>query len=172
MYITRADIWNAIKKRSDFNDKLRALTRRAAECTAMYGTQNNAGANDKRLPWASNVSLSTTSVPTYAVNASYNDASGTMSGRLPFKVNTAAATSATHNSLSSSISDWGTSSYYIFTNSSYCAYRPEEKIWYENWKDQLFYALANNYDPGTSSSTAAVPYLPENQWQRQLCRRS
>lgn len=149
VYITRADIWTAIKKRTDFNNYLRALTRRAAECVAMYGTENS-WSGDKRLPWASNVSLSGTSLPTYAVNASYNDIVNVNTGRLAFRVNT--ADSATSNNLSSSISDWGTNSAYLYTNSSYCSYTADQKIWYENWKDQLFYAVAGGYDPGGSSS--------------------
>lgn len=157
VYITRADIWNAIRKRSNFDASLRALTRRAAECTAMYGTQNkhtffpfSIDLADKRLPWASNISLSPTSIPTYAVNASYNDASGLMSGRLSFKVNT--ADTATSNSLATSISDYGTNSAYIFSNSSYCSYSPDEKYWYDNWKDHLFYAVANRYTPSANHS--------------------
>ena len=150
-YITRADIWNAIKKRSDFGNYLRSLTRLAAECTAMYGYQNlHVFPNDLRLPWASKVSLSATSVPTYAVNASYDDLSGVMSGRLAFKVNN--ARSKTHNNLSSSISDSGTNGAYLFTNSSYCAYTADQKIWYEHWKDQLFYAVANKYNPNANDS--------------------
>jgi hypothetical protein len=149
VYITRADMWNAIKKRTDFDDNLRALTRRAAECTAMYGTKNGAGAGDKRLPWASNLSLSATSLPTYAVNASYNDTNTLTSGRLSFKVNT--ADTSTSNSLSSSISDYGTNSAYLFTNSSYCSYTADQKIWYEHWKDHLFYAVAGGYDPGSGT---------------------
>ena len=50
MYITREDIWNAIKKRSDFNNYLRAMTRRAAECTAMYAKNNIRGRWDERPP--------------------------------------------------------------------------------------------------------------------------
>jgi hypothetical protein len=162
VYITRAEIWNAIKKRTDFNNHLRALARRAAECVTQYGQHNQMyqgwpwfswviNASDQRLPWAANVSLSTTSVPTYAVNAQYNDVSGALAGRLPFKVNT--ARTDTDNTLSTSISDYGTNSAYIFTNGSYCSYQPEEKIWYDNWKDQLFYAVANRYNPGASSPT-------------------
>ncbi len=152
VYITRADIWNAIKKRSDFNNYLRALTRLAAECTAMYGKQNSSGLADKRLPWASKVSLSGISIPTYAVNASYNDAVNLTSGRLSFKVNTAAGPLATNNNISFAISDYGTNSAYIFTNSSYCSYTADQKAWYENWKDQLFYAVANKYYPSASYS--------------------
>ncbi|MBE0627200.1 MAG: hypothetical protein IH606_20570 [Burkholderiales bacterium] len=152
VFITRAEIWSAIKKRTDFNNHLRALTRRAAECTAMYGNQNNSG-SDYRLPWSEDVSLSTSSVPTYAVNAQYNDVSGTLAGRLSFKVNT--SRNDTNNKISSSISDYGTSSAYLFTPASpapgsYCAYASEEKAWYDNWKDQLFYAVAGSYKPSAS----------------------
>jgi hypothetical protein len=149
VYITRADIWNAIKKRSDFNNYLRAMTRLAAECTATYGQNNNLSFwGDFRLPWASNVSLSGASVPTYAVNASYNDVSSGMYGRLSFKVDTSRG--STSNNISNSISDNGTNGAYLFTNNSYCAYRLEQKIWYDNWKDQLFYAVANNFKPSAS----------------------
>jgi hypothetical protein len=154
VYITRADIWNAIKKRSDFNDNLRALTRRAAECTRMYGTHNIPG-NDMRLPWASNVSVSTTSVQAYAVNANYYDASGALSGRLSFNVNT--AKNDTGNDISSSISDYGTTGAYIFTPGSYCSYTAAQKIWYDNWKDQLFYAVANNFRPTTPPGQVGCP---------------
>jgi uncharacterized protein YjlB len=149
VYITRADLWNAIKKRSDFNNYLRAMTRLATECVAQYGNQNSNN-NDQRLPWASNASLSGTSVPTYAVNARYNDASNALYGRLSFRVDT--SRNQTNNNISSSISDYGTNGAYIFTNSSYCSYTPDQKIWYDNWKDQLFYAVATNFRPAASWS--------------------
>ena len=147
VYITRADIWKAIKKRSDFNNYLRAMTRLAAECTAMYGTQNNSG-SDERLPWASNVSLSGTTVPIYAVNARYNDVSSGMSGRLSFRVDTSRG--STSNNIPNNITDYGTNGAYLFTNGSYCAYTPDQKIWYDNWKDQLFYAVASSFRPSAS----------------------
>ncbi len=154
VYITRADIWNAIKKRSDFNNYLRALTRRAAECTAMYGTKNSFGfdLSDRRLPWPANVSISTTSVPFYAVDARYNDnTSSVKSGRLSFRIDT--SQSSTNNTiLTSTVS--GTTNYYLPTSGSYCGYTADQQIWYDNWKDQLFYAIANSYRPsaGTPSS--------------------
>lgn len=158
VYITRADIWNAIKKRSDFNNYLRAMTRLAAECTAMYGQQNNHGyPNDMRLPWASKVSLSGTSVPIYAVNSRYNDASGVSSGRLSYLVYT--SRSATGNQIVSN-SEFSSSGYYLFFPGSYsppdaCPYTNDQKIWYNNWKDQLFYAVANNYNPSAADSPMA-----------------
>lgn len=145
VYITRADIWNAIEKRSDFNNYLRGMTRLAAECVAQYGQNNWNGSWDVRLPWASNVSLSGTSVPTYAVDARYNDASGVLAGRLAYRVDNSA--SATSNVLPW----WYNSNSYIFNNNSYCSYSADQQVWYDNWKDQLFYAVAKNFQPSTSS---------------------
>lgn len=151
VYISRADIWNAIKRRTDFNNHLRSLTRLAAECIVMFGKNNQtASPQDMRLPWASNVSLSTTSVPTYAVNASYDDLPNLTSGRLPFRVNN--ARNKTKNKLSSSISDSSTSGAYLFTSGSYCNYTDDQMIWYEHWKDQLFYAVASNFKPSANDS--------------------
>lgn len=150
VYITRADIWNAIKKRSDFNNSLRALTRRAAECTAMYGTKNGAGANDKRLPWASSVSM--TYLFYHAVDRRYRDVSGTDAGRLSYRVSV--SDSATNNALVTN-TDLGYSDSLLFTPGSYCAYTAEEKVWYDNWKDHLFYAVANRYNPSAPQPTAA-----------------
>ncbi len=145
VYITRADIWNAIKERSDFNNYLRAMTRLAAECIVQYGQNNWNGSWDVRLPWASNVSLSGTSVPTYAVDASYDDGSSAMSGRLAYRVNNSASSS------SNVLPWWYNSNSYIFTNNSYCSYSADQQVWYDNWKDQLFYAVASNFQPSTSS---------------------
>ncbi len=134
VYITRADLWNAIKKRSDFQNNLRALTRRAAECVAMYGGRNGSPIDptDKRLPWASPVSLAN-----YAVDTGYTDASNKLQGRLPFLV--ATSNSFTNNLLS------GVSS---------CGYTSQELDWYEHWKDHLFYAIANNYQPSATPFAA------------------
>jgi hypothetical protein len=66
-----------------------------------------------------------------------------MSSRLPYKVKYLA--SATKDNLGSS------SKPYLFTDgtNSYCSYTPDQKIWYDNWKDQLFYAVASTFQPGT-----------------------
>jgi len=146
-YVTRADIWNAIKKRADFNNYLRAMTRRAAECIAMYGSRNSKR-SDRRLPWASSVLLSSSSAQTYAVNARHDDTAGRSYGRLPFSVDDSGRYS--NNSISTGISEYGSRGAYIFTDSSYCSYTPEQKVWYENWKDQLFYAVARDFQPDAS----------------------
>ena len=155
VYITRADIWDAIKKRSDFNNYLRALTRRAAECAAMYGTKNSAGTNDKRLPWAADVFMS--SLDRYAVDRRYRDIRGDLSGRFPYRVSN--ADSDTSNLLGTN-TDLGYSNILLPTSGSYCAYTPAEKIWYDNWKDQLFYAIANKFNPYASWSWWFPPTCP------------
>lgn len=146
VYITRADIWNAIKRRSDFNNYLRALTRRAAECTALYGAYNRGGINDKRLPWAGNVSISTSEIPRYAVDRRYDDRDNVTSGRLSYRVNTSRAEGPDNY-----IKDFDSNDY-LFSSVSYCTYTPDQQVWYDNWKDQLFYAVANPFSPTEWSS--------------------
>lgn len=138
-YITRADIWNAIKKRSDFANSLRALTRRAAECVALYGTNNSWGLGDKRVPWASPISLTN-----YAVNSRYNDANSDFQGRLSYVVNT--SKSATNNTLSGNN---------LFIVAPYCWYTQQELDWYQNWKDHLWYAVAWSHRPSSGRPTSS-----------------
>jgi len=176
VYITRADIWNAIKKRSDFNNNLRALTRRAAECTALYGKNNSAYPSDKRLPWASRVDMSYLSY--YAVNRRYRDqdTSPNMSGRLSYRVSK--SVSATNNALATNADpnlDTQTtrySNFLLLTSQnvtlpnpplgSYCAYTDDEKTWYDNWKDHLFYAVANNFRPDAATPSSCGTCLKIN----------
>ena len=159
VYITRADIWNAIKKRSDFNNNLRALTRRAAECTALYGRNNSAYPSDKRLPWASRVDMSYLSY--YAVNRRYRDrdTSPNLSGRLSYRVSR--SDSATNNYLTDN-TDLGDFDIFLLAPGSYCAYADDEKTWYDNWKDHLFYAVANNFQPGAATPSSCGTCLKIN----------
>ena len=154
VYITRADIWNAIKKRTDLSKYLRTLTRRAAECVALYGTKNGGGAGDKRLPWAVNEVSYITSLDRYAVNRRYRDGSGFNAGRLADRVDTSRNTSPAN--LLTTYTEFGYTGYLLFTEKfDYCAYTKEEKIWYDNWKDHLYYGLAAAHRPNSGSSTAA-----------------
>jgi len=143
VYITRDEVWTAIKKRPDFQAKLTTLTQRVAECIAKYGMQNSSGPSDKRLPWAAPLSLSN-----YAVDSLYDDANNGMSGRVPYRVDN--SDSATSNSLLPP-SD-------LFNAASYCfsSGTPDDHHainWYSNWKDHLFYALSGEFRPNTGSST-------------------
>lgn len=145
-FITQQDVWNAIKRRRDFLDTLDAMTRRTAECIAKYGTTNNAAAN-RSLPWPAPLALSD-----YTDNTRYNDADGLLVGRVPYKVNTSRGD--TGNTIPSP--------YYLLKDDSppgaaYCAsgwasYYP----WWNNWKDHLFYAVSERYQPASSATTACT----------------
>ena len=149
VYITRDEVWAAIKKLPDpsgvypslLQAKLNTLTQKVAQCIAKYGTQNSSGSGDKRLPWSTPLSLSN-----YAFDSLYDDTDGGMSGRVSYFAGT--SDSETNNSLSSP--------YYLFTTASYCYPGPlddHDLNWYSNWKDHLFYALSGEFRPNTGSST-------------------
>jgi hypothetical protein len=153
VYITRDEVWTAIKKRPDFQARLldplspTNLTRKVAQCIASYGAHNSGGLGDKRLPWATPVLLSPMSE--YAFDRRYNDISNEMSGRVSYRVNT--SDGDTTNDIST---PW-----YLFTTASYCytggTLDDRDLNWYSNWKDHLFYALSQEFRPDTGSSTCA-----------------
>ena len=151
IFITRDDIFNAIRRRSDFADParnpLRLMTRRAAECIADYGRRNNAGMADRRLPWSGALF---NPAEDYWTNGNYDDESGLLSGRLPFRVN--ASDSATSNIIVSP-------HYQLKSDGSNCPGVPEWPAyypWWANWKDHLFYALADSFKPGSGSAACGV----------------
>lgn len=134
--ITKDDIYNAMMP------ALRQLTQRAAQCVAYYGGANGGGASDKRLPWASYVSL-----PDYTSNQWYNDQLDALSGRLPNLVGTSGTTSPVHlvfNTTSSPGNEL------LGNNGLNCpgwaTYYP---LW-NHWKSFLFFALADDFKPSSS----------------------
>ena len=151
LFITRQDIWNAIKKRNDFqpmnpNNPLLLLTKRVAECLANYGNKNS-NSNNHSLPWPAPLVLGD-----YAVNSNYNDApyatSGSYSGRVPYIVNNSKAT--TNNSILYP-------SYLLQGNGTNCPVPANWAAiypWYDNWKDHLFYALSKEFEPQNGSTSS------------------
>lgn len=151
IFITKDDIFNAIMRRSDFADParnpLRLMARRAAECIADYGRRNSAGVADKRLPWPG---ILFDPAEDYWTSGNYDDESGLLSGRLPFRVN--ASDSATSNAIVSP-------HYQLKSDGSNCPGVPEWPAyypWWANWKDHLFYALADSFKPGGGSAACGV----------------
>jgi type II secretory pathway pseudopilin PulG len=155
-FITREDIWNAILKRNDFqptyaNNPLRQMTRQVALCLANYGKQNHSGGggwggswwyttSNKSLPWPAPVILGTNQPGDYAIDANYNDSATTLyAGRVPYVVNT-----------SQSISN---NSYSTLMNAANCpsGWTASIDLWWNNWKDQLFYALSYSFKPSTNT---------------------
>ncbi len=144
VYITRDEVWAAIKKRPDFQAKLNTLTQKVAQCIAQYGKQNGTPSldpNDKRLPWTTVMSLSN-----YAVDSQYADNAGTKSGHVSYSVSN--SKTATNNSINPAR---------LFTATSYCyslgTMNDSDLNWYSNWKDHLFYALSDKFRPDSGSPT-------------------
>ena len=147
IYITRQDIWNAMLKRNDFMTTLATMTRKAAECIADYGRRNSSGLGNKRLPWSGRFWPTATD---YWTDSNYDDEDDRLAGRLPYRVNT--SDGDTNNQISSPY-------YQLTSNGSNCpsvadwsSYYP----WWTNWKDHLFYALADDFKPKNSSSSCGT----------------
>lgn len=143
--ITPNDIFAAIKKRADFQAALAGLTRRMAQCIAAYGTGNAAGPDDKRLPWAAPVGLAD-----YSANTSFEDNTGNLSGRLPFRLKH--SKSATGNIMTTT----------NLSSSCPVPWSVADDEWYKNWKDQLFYALAGGFSPVATTPGACPACLNAN----------
>lgn len=146
VYITRDEVWSAIKKRPDFHTKLSSLTRKVALCLAYYGTQNRAYPADKRLPWAGRMSLSN-----YAVDGRYRDGDGNLSGRAPYRVS--ASDADTSNSIVSPFQLFGEDERRYCSDPAVKIFSDDDINWYSNWKDHLFYAVSRAFGPSASPAT-------------------
>jgi len=134
VYITRADIFNALAIRTDFIAQLSDMTLKTAECLAYFATQNTNYPSNKSLPWPAPMVL-----PNYTSNTSYNDASGLHAGRVPYQVDSSKSTilnnTITGNKLlSTSNCPAGWSNIYP---------------WWRNWKDHMFYAIGKDFQPSS-----------------------
>ena len=145
IFITKLDIWNAIQKRTDFqptnvNNPLNLMTKRVAECLANFGNNNGGcgwSCTNKSLPWPGQVTLGTNLLTDYYVNNNYNDTVNLYAGRVPYLVGTARATTG--------------NTFPTLMNTSNCpAGWSNVDPWWNNWKDHLFYALAQEFHPTSS----------------------
>jgi len=155
VFITRQDIWNAMLKRSDFMTTLMTMTQKTAECLADYGKRNYYW-NDKRLPWSGRFYPSSSD---YKTDSSYDDESGRLAGRLPYRLNT--SDGDTYNDMSSP--------YYQLQLRSTAPYAPincpdvpewtNYYPWWTNWKDHLYYAVASSYSPSGYNYSSYYHYF-------------
>lgn len=162
IYITRQDIWNAMLKRNDFMTTLATMTQKAAECIADFGRRNrytwwpySINSSNRRLPWPGRFWPSATD---YLTDSSYDDEDGRMAGRLPYRVNSSDDSGETNNLISD---PW----YQLKSDGSNCpsvASWPSYYPWWTNWKDHLYYALANSFRPNSDSSTSCGTCLHVN----------
>jgi hypothetical protein len=139
VFITRQDIWDAVQKRADFQstdpniNPLIQMTRQVALCLAKYGNNNNPWDNDS-LPRPAPLSLSD-----YTDNTKYDDTTTLYAGRVPYKVN---------NSQSSSNNAY---SNLMTTSTCGAGWTSTVDIWWNNWKDQLFYGIGSAFKPSGST---------------------
>ncbi len=182
--ITRSDIFNAIYRRKDFVstdpniNPLLKMTKKAAECMADYGRRNNAGLNDKRLPWAARAPTNPLSATDLDCNSTggYRDGSSTnqiMFGRLPNRVSgSRSSTTGTNNQITSQTYASCSASYYQFksyptisSSNLNCPSVPDWNTyypWWSNWKDHVFYTLSNSYRPAAGSNPSCGTCLHVN----------
>jgi hypothetical protein len=142
LFVTPEDIFSAIEKRSDFAPKLASLVQSAAVCLTEYVKSNtNYASGDRRFPWTAPVALSA-----YTADGYWDDAADSLSGRLPYSVDTTQATVANSTPLARMMETAG------------CLLRADnppswsigpDHYWWENWKDHLFYALGTESKPTT-----------------------
>jgi hypothetical protein len=135
LFVTPAEIFAAIEKRSDFLPKLASLPQSAAFCLAEYVKLNtNFAAGDHRFPWAAPVALAA-----YTANGDWDDVAGSLSGRFPYQVD--ATITLVANPRSSTL------------EAASCPFRAgsTDDNWWNNWKDHLFYALGADFKPSAPS---------------------
>ena len=152
--ITASEIWTAVARRPDFQDRLRLLTQRVAECIAYYPQTGATGnVNDLRLPWASNPGYFDREPIYYS-----DDLSRALAGRAPYSVSVSNADIGR--------TTWGTSTTLLGENgvaSGKCptgaaGWNTMINNWWNHWRDHVFYAVSRNFAPnGQASNTGCSP---------------
>lgn len=111
---------------------------KTAECIARYGLSVNS--TTKRLPWAAPLNMDAMSATKYGTNSSYDATTGTLrAGRTPYKAD-------------NTNTQWLNSANILCPNFDVNAY-----AWWQNYKDQLFYAVADAYKPGSGMANCGTP---------------
>jgi len=137
IFISPEEIFEAIRKRRDFQARLERLTRSIAECVGKYGEWNGSpkDSTDNRLPWPAPVDLTS-----FVSNNSYNDsaAGSGKSGRMPYIVDTSRITTSNGMPITRLLDG---------SNFLCPSWDADDDAWYKNWKDHFFYAVAGSFAP-------------------------
>lgn len=145
--IRQADLARLVNERHDYVTDMRALGLAVALCVAEYG-RNNGATDDLRLPWPAPLALAD-----YRSDAAYDDADlGVLAGRVPDIVNDSAAASG--NSMASVLSSCDPVAVPGWTT--------EMQTRWRNYKDHLFYVVAESFAPTASVPTTCVDCLTVN----------
>jgi type II secretory pathway pseudopilin PulG len=147
LFITKQDIWNAVQKRTDFQNTLKLMTQRVAECLANYG-KHNSNINNKSLPWPAPLSLGTNALTDYYPNTNYDDTALLYAGRVPYNVATSKGTTGNtiltpYYLLEGPLSTGGAGVNNCPSADWFTKYYP----WWSNWKEHLFYAIGQTFRP-------------------------
>lgn len=111
---------------------------KTAECIARYGL--TVQSSTKRLPWAAPLNMDAMSATKYGTDSNYDATTGTLrAGRTPYKADGANP-------------QWLNSANILCPNFDVNAY-----AWWQNYKDQLFYAVADAYKPGSGMANCGTP---------------
>ena len=136
--VTAAEVFEAVRRRADFAARLYDpiqpdnLTRKAAECLAAYGRSHAAPGNFS-LPWPAPVALGDP-----ADEAFYDDRSpsgNALFGRLPDRVDDS----------NGALGESGITR--VIAGCAEFASGSEARTLWRNWKDHLFYAVGDAYQP-------------------------
>lgn len=147
--ITRGEIWSAIQKRSDFNDKMTNLTEALALCLIKYAEE---GGNN-RLPWPAPFELAD-----YRLDGNYIDLPGAYAGRVPFKVDS--SNSATGVGVSDLFEASGCDNLSLDSGTiiaDLSNVNDEYRQLWKNWKDHFYYALSVAFEPSGVAVVGCPP---------------
>jgi type II secretory pathway pseudopilin PulG len=147
VFITRQDIWNAVMKRTDFqptnpNNPLIQMTNQVALCLAKYALGYQGGPSythnfNYSMPWPAPLVLSD-----YSVNTNYQDSASTLyAGRVPYNISNSNFITTNKFPLPGNL---------MTTASCGSGWTSSIDIWWNNWKDHLFYAVGKTYRPTTN----------------------
>lgn len=146
--ISRLELADAVYRRPDHLATMENLTRGVASCIAAYGLSNPGGATDRRLPWPAQVPMTD-----YALAASYDDVDvGVFSGRLADIVDD--SNTATGNAILRVLSDCDPA---LAPD-----WDPSFMTLWQHWKDHLFYAVAESFQPAAPVPSSCGACLTVN----------
>lgn len=176
VWITPEEIFQkAVEKRSNFERALfdadyasngsPALAQRIAECIAIGFGANN---TDKRLPWATSITLADSPPDTFN-NTKFADAANLFVGRVPFSVYRSVSTIGTAKFLSGTLisctGSTSTSCRLLKTDNcppgwSTVSGTPSTSDsadgWWDKWKDHYFYAVSPGFKPGAGAPDCII----------------
>ena len=123
------------------------MLRMLADCFVGYAKHNSTGP-DKRLPWAAPLANSD-----YGDTNNYNDAVNQYSGRLPYRLDTSAAIQPKNALATLEL----VAANRNLTNSTICPNWSTRDEFWMNWKDHVFYAVAQAFAPNSAVATNTDP---------------